>query len=203
MRNIVQFIKSINIKQVLTVFTAGCLLVISTACSQDGAAKIGTKAEVTKSTMSKNYDRGATSDTYDKYDANQNYKGGINSYNDDRRYDSDAGVAGKAKTLVDTAKRRQVDNVGDLVDNVTDRAKSTAKDAKREVPRTLKDNTEDAVDYVQDKSGKLQRNLSKVPGGVKDVVDEVTSSAQDVLNDASKATRKTAKDIKGNFEDLS
>ncbi len=194
MKNIVQFIKSINIKQVLTVFMAGCLLVISTACSQDGAAKVGTKAEAAKTSMS---------NTYDKYDANQEYKGGMNRYNDDRRYDSDAGAASKAKTLVDTAKRRQVDNVGDLVDNVTERAKSTAKNAQREVPRTLKDNTEDAVDYVQDKSGKLQRNLSKVPGGVKDVVDEATSPAQGALNDASKATRKTAKDIKGNLEDLS
>ncbi|WP_106241345.1 DUF6658 family protein [Pleurocapsa sp. CCALA 161] len=198
MRNIVQFIKSINIKQILTVFIAGCLLVVSTACSQDGAAKVGTKAEAARTSVNT-----SSRDTYDKYDANQEYKGGMNQYNDDRRYDSDAGAASKAKTLVDTAKRRQVDNVGDLVDNVTERAKNTAKDARREVPRTLKDNTEDAVDYVQDKSGKLQRNLSKVPGGVKDVVDEATSPAQDALNDASKATRKTAKDIKDNFEDLS
>lgn len=194
MRNIVQFIKTINIKQVLTVFMAGCLLLISTACSQDGAAKVGTKAEEARTSMS---------NTYDKYDANQEYKGGMNRYNDDRRLDTDAGAASKAKTLVDTAKRRQADSFGDYVDNVTDRAKNTVEDAKREVPRTLKDNTEDAVDYVQDKSGKLQRNLSKVPGGVKDIVDEATSPAQDTLKDASKATRKTAKDIKGNFEDLS
>jgi hypothetical protein len=195
MRKLIQFIKSIRIKQILTVFMVGCLLAVSTACSQDTVAKTG------KNVMSKDYDRGAASNTYDKYDANQEYKGGMNSYNDDRRYD--AGTAAKAKTLVDTAKRRQVDNVGDYVDNVTDRVKSNAKEAKREVPRTLKDNQEDAVDYVQNKSDKLKRNLSKVPGGVKDVVDEATEPARDALNDAERATKNTAKDIKGNFQDLS
>lgn len=202
MRNIIQSLKSIKIKQVLTAFLVGCLLLISTACSKDNVAKTGNKAEVVgKNVMSKDYDRGAASNTYDKYDANQEYKGGINSYNDDRRYDS--GTAAKAKTLVDTAKRRQVDNLGDYVDNVGDRAKSTVKEAQRETPRNLKNNTEDAVDYVQDKSGKLQRNLSKVPGGVKDVVDEATSPIQDTLNDANKVTKKAAQEIKGNFEDLS
>jgi vacuolar-type H+-ATPase subunit H len=201
MRKVIQFIKSIKIKQVLTVFMAGCLLLISTACSKDNVAQAERGVQpTTKSSMSKS-GMSDTNDTYDKYDANQEYKGGMNGYNDDRRYD--AGTAAKAKTLVDTAKRRQVDNLGDYVDNVSERAKSTVQDAKREVPLTLKDNQEDAVDYVQDKSNKLQRNLSKVPGGAKDVFDEATSPIQDTLNDATKVTKKAAQEIKGNFEDLS
>lgn len=208
MKNIVQFIKAINIKQVLTVFMAGCLLVISTACNQDSMAQTGNKAEVEKTTMSKNYDRGAASDTYDKYDANQNYKGGMNSYNDDRRLDTDAGTARKTKALVDTAKRRladneEADNVGDYVDNFTERAKTTVKKAQREVPRTLENNTDTAVNYVQDKSQNLKRNLSKVPGGAKDVFDEATEPAKDALDDAGQVTKKATKEIKGNFEDLS
>jgi hypothetical protein len=197
MRKLVQFIKSINIKQILTVFLAGCLVAVSTACNQDTVAQTGSKTgsrpDATKS---------AVSNTYDKYDANQEYKGGMNGYNDDRRYDYDAGAAAKAKTLVDTAKRRQVDNVGDYVDNVTDRAKSNVKEAQREVPRNLKNNQENAADYVQNKSDKLKRNLSKVPGGVKDVVDEATEPARDTLNDVNRATKNTAKDIKGNLKDM-
>lgn len=206
MRNIIQFLKSIKIKQVLTAFLVGCLLLISTACSQDSVAKTGNKAELAgRNAMSKDYDRGAASDTYDRYDANQQYKGGVNSYNDDQRYDYDAGTAAKTKNLVDTAKRRQVDNLGDNdnVDNVGDRAKNAVRKAKREIPRNLKDNQEDAVDYVQNKSDKLQRNLSKVSDGAKDVFDETTSSIQDTLNDAGKVTKKTAQEIKGNFKDLS
>lgn len=187
MKKVIQFFKSIKIKQVLTVLMAAFLVAVSTACNQDSVAQTGSKTgsrpDATKSAMS---------NTYDKYDANQDYKGGMNGYNDDRRYDYDAGAAAKAKTLVDTAKRRQVDNVGDYVDNVTDRAKSNAKEAKREVPRTLKNNQENTVDYVQNKSDKLKRNLGKVPGGVKDVVDKATEPAQNALNDA----KKTVRDIK-------
>ena len=198
MRKIIQFIKSIKIKQVLTVFMAGCLLLISTACSKDNVAQAERGVQPTaKSSMSKS-GMSDTNDTYNKYDANQEYKGGMNGYNDDQRYDYDAGAAAKAKTLVDTAKRSQVDNLGDDVDNVTDRAKSTVKEAQRETPRNLKNNTENAVDYVQDKSDKLQRNLSKVPGGAKDVFDEATSPIQDTLNDANKVTKKAAQEIKGN-----
>jgi gas vesicle protein len=203
MRKIIQSIKSIKIKQVLTVFMAGCLLLITTACSKGDVAQGERGVQpTTKSSMSKS-GMSDTNDTYNKYDASQEYKGGMNGYNDDRRYDSDAGAAAKAKTLVDTAKRRQVDNVGDYVDNVSDRAQSTLKKAQREVPRNLKNNQETAVDYVQDKSENLKRNLSKVPGGVKDVVDEATSPIKDTVNDANEVTKKAAQEVKGNFKNLS
>ena len=145
MQKLIQIIRSINLKQVLTVFLAGCLLTLSTACSQDNVAQAGGKAytETAKRAMS---------DTYDDYDANQGFKGGMNGYNDDRRYDSE--TATKAKTLVDTAKRRQADNLGEFTDNV------------------------------------------------KEVFDEATDTAQNALDDAAKATKKTTKNIKGNFEDL-
>lgn len=207
MRKIIQSIKFIKIKQVLTVFMAGCLLLITTACSKGDVAQGERGVEpTTKTSMSSSMSKSGmsdTNDTYNKYDANQEYKGGINGYNDDRRYDYDAGAAAKAKTLVDTAKRRKVDNLGDYVDNVGDRAQSTLEKAQREVPRTLKNNQETAVDYVQDKSENLKRNLSKVPGGVKDVVDEATSPIKDTLNDANEVTKKAAREVKGNFEDLS
>lgn len=101
MQNLIQIIKSINIRQVLTVFLAGCLLVFSTACSQGNIAQAGGQAytETAKRAMS---------DTYDDYDANQDFKGGMNGYNDDRRYNAE--TAAKAKALVDTARSRQKDN---------------------------------------------------------------------------------------------
>ena len=82
-------IKSINIRQILTVFLAGCLLVISTACSQGNMAQAGGKAytETAKRAMS---------DTYDDYDANQDFQGGMNGYNDDRRYNAETAAKAKA-----------------------------------------------------------------------------------------------------------
>lgn len=193
MSNLIKIIKSFKIKRILTVFLVGCLLTFSTACSQDSIAQTKNKAGMEAAKV--------MSDTYDDYDANQDFKGGMNGYNDDRRYNAE--TAAKAQELVNTAKIRQQDNVGDYVDSITDLAESQIEQAKRDIPSTLRSNKEDAVDYVQDKSDKLQRNLSKVPGGAKEVFDEATNTAQNALEDATKATEKTTKEIKSNFEDIS
>ena len=197
MQSLIQTIKSINIRQILTVFLAGCLLIISTACSQGNVAQAGGKAytETAKRAMS---------DTYDDYDANQGFKGGMNGYNDDRRYD--AGTAAKAKTLVDTAKRRKADDLGEFTDNVLERSVVNGdanEKATKAFTNKLENNKDKAANYIQDKSENLKDNLSKVPGGTKKVVKEAANTAQDAVENATRATSKTAKEIKDNFEDLS
>lgn len=179
MRNIIQIIKSIKIRQVITVFLAGCLLVISTACSQDIAAKVPGKAdtEVTKTASQ------PTPNTYDEYDANQSYKGGMNGYNDDRRYD--AGTTAKTKELINTAKSRQTGgDVGEYVEDISDRAGNQLKQAKRDIPRAIKGNTQEASEYLQDKSGNLKDNLSKVPGGAQEVFEGAKENAKNAVKDA-------------------
>ena len=196
MLSIIQNLKSINIRQVVTVFLAGCLLVVSTACSKGNIAQAGGQAytETAKRAMS---------DTYDDYDANQSFKGGMNGYNDDRRYD--AKTAAKAKELVDTAKRRQADSFGEFVDNVGERSvfnEDVNEKATKAFSSKLERNKDKALEYVDDKSDKLQRNLEQVPGKTKKVFDEAVDTAQDALDDANQATSKTAKEIKGNVKDL-
>lgn len=199
MRNLIKTIRSINIRQILTVFIAGCLLFVSTACSQGDVAQkgLGQSGRETARTY-----QGDARETYDNYDANQEYKGDMNGYNDDRRYNSK--TAAKAKTLVDTAKRRQADDLGEFVDNVGDRAidGKTTKRALGKASDRLEDNLDDAGEYIDNKSSKLKRNLKQVPDGAKDVFDEATDTAQGAVKDARKASKKNAKNIKGNFDDL-
>ena len=182
MKGLIQTIKSINIRQILTVFLAGCLLVISTACSQGNLAQIGGKAytETAKRAMS---------DTYDDYDANQGFKGGMNGYNDDPRYNAE--TTAKTKALVDKAKSRQKDNLGDYAEDITDRAGDRLETTTKNASRTLQANQEKAADYIQDKSDNL-----------KEAFDDATNTAQNAVEDATQATQKTAKEIKGNLEDL-
>ncbi|MGL5939141.1 MAG: DUF6658 family protein [Waterburya sp.] len=179
MRNIIQSIKSIKIRQVLTVFLAGCLLVISTACSRGNVAqtpgKIGT--ELTKTASQ------PTPNTYDEYDANQSYKGGMNGYNDDRRYD--ARTTAKTKELIDTAKSRQTGgDIGEYVEDIGDRASNQFKQATRDIPRAIKGNTQEASEYVQDKSGNLKDNLGKLPGGAQEVFEGAKDNAKNAVKDA-------------------
>ena len=197
MQSLIQTIKSINIRQILTVFLAGCLLIISTACSQGNVAQAGGKAytETAKRAMS---------DTYDDYDANQGFKGGMNGYNDDRRYNAE--TAAKAKALVDTARQRKADDLGEFTDNVLERSVINGdvnEKATKAFTNKLENNKDKAANYIQDKSENLKDNLSKVPGATKEVVKEAANTAQDAVEDATRATSKTAKEIKGNFEDLS
>ena len=196
MEKLIKIIRSIKLRQILTVFLAGSLLVISTACNS------GNVAQAEGKTYTDNAKR-AMSDTYDDYDADQSFKGGMNGYNDDRRYDSE--TAAKAKTLVDTAKRRKADDLGEFTDNVLERSvlnEDANEKATKAFTDKLEKNKDKAAEYVDNKSDKLQRNLEKVPGETKKVVDEAVDTAQNAAKDATSATKKNAKEIKENFEDL-
>jgi len=192
MQKLIDNIKNINFKQVFTALIVGCLLVVTTACSKSPVAEADAVQSATPAS------RG-----YDGYDADQEYKGGMNGYDDDRRYDAEN--TGKVKALIDTANKRKVDNLGEFVDNVGERAINgeTTERALGKFSDKLERNKDKAAEYIDNKSDKLERNLEKVPGGAKRVFDGATDTAQDALEDATKATQKTAKEIKGNFEDLS
>lgn len=197
MRNIIRFIKSIKIKQILTVFLVGSLVLVSTACNKGNVAQAGGQ-EYTETA------KRAGSDTYDDYDADQSFKGGMNGYNDDRRYDSE--TAAKAKELVDTAERRKVDNLGEFVDNVGERSvlnEDVNERATRKFSNKVERNKDKALDYIDEKSDKLGSRLEKLPGETKEVVEGAVDTAQDAAEDAAKATKTTTKNIKNNFEDLS
>lgn len=203
MKTLIKIIKSFRLKQVLTVFLASCLLLISTACNQGTVASAEENAAQAGGREYTEAAKRAGSDTYDDFDSELPFKGGINGYNDDRRYDSE--TAAKTQTLIDTAKRRKVDDLGEFTDNVLERSvlngdvNEKATDAFTD---KLERNKDKAVDYVDDKSDKLGRNLKRLPGETKEVVEGAVDTAQDAAEDASKATKKTTENIKDNFEDL-
>lgn len=190
MQNLIRIIKSIKIKQVLTVFLLSGFLLVGTACSDDNVAQAGGQGYTETA-------KRAASDTYDDYDADQGFKGGMNGYNDDRRYNSK--TAAKTKGLIDAAENRLQQGSADVdLDDVTDRVGNEIDRAQR----NLGDKKDRAVNYVQDKSENLKDNLSKVPGGAKEVFDEATDTAGNAIEDANQATKSTARRIKGNVKDI-
>lgn len=191
MQNLILVIKSVRLKQVLTVFLAGFLLIISTACSQNPLAQIDGVADVVERQLS---------DTYDNYDADRGYKGGMNGYDDDPRYNAE--TAAKAKALVDTARSRQKDSLGEYAESVVDRAGNKIEAAKQEIPSTLQANKQEAIESIENKTETLQDNLSQVPEGAKDIFEGTVDTAQDAVRDTKQATNRTAKEIKSNIKDL-
>ena len=146
MNKLIQFIKNIKLRQILTIFLMSSLLVVSTACGSGNIAQAGGQ---TYTDMGKR----AMSDTYDEYDANQSFEGGMNGYNDDRRYDGE--TSAKAKELVDTARSRQADNVGEYVDNLTNRAQNNLQEATN----TARQAAQDATQATKDTARDLKNNL--------------------------------------------
>ncbi len=179
MERLIKFIKSIKLKQILTVFLAGTLLVISTACSKGNVAQ----AQGKKLTQSSER---AMSDTSDKDKmGEQSFQGGMNKYNDDPRYDSGT-AATKTKTLIDTAERRKADDLGEYTDNVLERSvlnKDVDEKALKGFSRKLENNKDKAAEYVDEKSDKLKSNLEKVPGETKKVFDEAVDNAKGAIDD--------------------
>ncbi len=175
MKKLIQIIKNLPIKQILTVFLASSLVFVSTACNKGNVAQAEGKEYIQAAKT--------TSDTYDEYDANQSFKGGMNGYNDDRRYD--AGTAAKTKELIDTAERRKADNLGEYIDNVGERSllnEDVNEKATKAFSRKLENNKDKALEYVDDKSDKLKRNISNAPDEAKKVFEEAKDNAQDALD---------------------
>ncbi len=184
MKKLIKIIKSFRLRQVLTVFLAGCLLLISTACNRGTVAQADDNAAQAGGREYTETAKRAGSNTYDDYDSELPFKGGINGYDDDRRYDSE--TAAKTQTLIDTAERRKVDNLGEYTDNVLERSvlnpdvDERATDAFTD---KLERNKDKAIDYIDDKSDKLGRNLERLPGETKEVIEEAGNTARQAVED--------------------
>ena len=180
MKRLIKILKSFKLRQVLTVFLAGLMLMFTTtACGQDGGNVAQAKGREYVETGKR-----AGSDTYDDYDANQSLKGGMNGYNDDRRYDSE--TAAKTQTLIDTAKRRKADNLGEFTDNVLERSvlnEDVDEKATEAFSSKLERNKDKASEYFDKKSDKLQRNLERLPGETKKVLEEAGDTAKQAVDD--------------------
>ena len=199
MKKLIKIIKSLRLRQVLTVFLAGCLLSISTACNQGTVAQAEENAAQAGGREYTETAKRAGSNTYDDFDSELPFKGGINGYDDDRRYDSE--TAAKTQTLIDTAERRKADNLGEYTDNVLERSvlnPDVDEKATDAFTDKLERNKDKAVDYIDKKSDKLGRNLERLPGVTKEVVE----AAVDTGEDASRPTKNAKENIRDNFEDL-
>lgn len=162
MKKVINWLKSIRVDRILTVFLAGVLLLVSTAC---GSTKVLAKTsdEVRQEVPSR-----ATTNTY---------KGGMNNYEDvDARRDTSEAKA-KAKGLIENAQQnideKSVDSREQYVENyrtgtplgervrrigedIGESAEEVAEGASKGVQKgvqNIKENAQQAPDYVK-KAGK-------------------------------------------------
>ena len=197
MNKLVSIFKSIRLRQVLTVFLAGVLLVITTACAGNAQAKMP--------------QGGATGSAgSNPVGQNQPYEGGMNNFSDTAPGQAAKGTAEKTKALIDRAERdintKGVDSVDQYVDNfrsgapldervrkLTDDVKEGAKNAADDV-KGVGDRVSNSANRVSDRTARGAKNAAEnIKDNTGDAAKRTSRSIKDTVKDAAQATEDAAK----------
>lgn len=194
MNKLNQFFKSIQIKQIVTVFIVGVVLLISTACSSSDSAQAANSREGYFS-QNRVYESQENPD-YDAYDANQKKKpeAGFNQYEDDPRNDN-PNVRGKAERLIQGAKAniQKSDSGKEYAEEFSKTGEVLGKFAKddRERFSNFKD---DLAKGVEQRLDTTKSNLDKASTDIKRAGEDVSDAVDYKTDDIGKTARRTAED---------
>lgn len=165
MTSLKQFVQSISLRRVLTVFFAGVLLMISTACGRLNSPQASGQGAIHER-------RGQQTELYN---TTQKREGGINQYKDtDSRLNTNAADA-KARRLIDSAKRNvsQVNNPDEFVESfqsgkpLDERARDLSKDVGRA-----------AENFAEDFSEGAQRGFRNLQKNTQNALDDAAQTIQ-------------------------
>lgn len=198
MNKIIAWVKGIRLDRILTVFMAGLLVFVSTACSGGASAK--TADEVRPEVPS-----GAVTNKY---------KGGMNNYSDvDPRF-NEKGAQSKAKGLVDNAQRnideKSVDSPGQYVENyrsgtpVGERVKRIGENVGKAAGNVKEDVAKGAQENAQgikEASQKTARNTKETADAAQSKVKSDIKTTQRTLDKASDKSENLGGKIKQAAQD--
>jgi ElaB/YqjD/DUF883 family membrane-anchored ribosome-binding protein len=208
MNRLTAFLKRIRFGQILTVFLAGILVFISTACNRADVTAGKTADQIRKEVPSE----AVTSQ----------YKGGQNQYSDvDPRNANMTSVEAKAQLLKDQAQRRidtkSSNNVGENVrrvaDDAPDKLSQIGQKVKEDV-RAAKQNAEEFGENAKQGFANIKENtregvkgakeIAKEAGmGVKERVAEGTESLKYNVSQGKENVKDAGRAVKYNAEDAS
>jgi phage-related protein len=195
MNRLTAFIKKIRLGQLLTVFLAGILVFVSTACSGTDVMAGKTSDQIREEVPSE-----AVTSVY---------KGGQNQYSDvDPRNPNMTKTEAKAKMLKDEAQRRidtkASSNVGENVRRVADEAPDKFKqvgEKLNEDVRAAKQNFDEFGKNTQKGIANVKENTREGLKGAKEVVKEATEGAKDRVADGTDSVKYNLKQGKENVKD--
>jgi gas vesicle protein len=176
-----------QLKKILTVFLAGFVLLISTACSsmnspQASRENVNPRANVQKLTEDPDYDY---------YDANQPKQGGMNKYNDDPRLE-DSKLQKKVDKLVKGAKANIEERNDDTARFLDDKISKTGRnldDAKDDVSQKIGNLKEDIPQGAKDRIDKTKNNIEKISKSIRQTGEETSNTLKDNLDNRNKVTK--------------
>lgn len=192
MNKVIDWLKSIRLDRILTIFLVGVLVFVSTACSGGASAKTADeiREEVPGSALT------------------SPYKGGMNDYSDVDPRINPAEANAKAKALVDNAQKNIDEKSVDSTEQYVENYRSGTPLGER-VKRIGENVTDSATQVTKDVSKGTQENLRNAKATTQDVgkrskqaADETTDAAQSKVKEDVKNTKRAISKATDTGEDI-
>ena len=209
MKRLTAFVKKIRAVQILTVFLAGILVLVSTACSRPDvtAEKTDVTAGKTDVITAKTSDQ--IREEVPSGAVTSEYKGGMNDYSDvDPRNKKVTAAEAKAQLLKEQAQHRidtkSSNNVGENVRRVGDDAPDKLNQVGEKVKEdasTAQSKAEDFGDKTKQGFANLKENTREGLKGAKDIVKEATQGAKERVSEGTESLRYNTSGGQENIND--
>lgn len=183
MKRLTAFVKKLRLGQILTVFLAGLLVFVSTACTRSDVIAGQTADQIREEVPS-----GAVT---------SKYKGGMNDYSDEDPRDKQMTAAeAKAQLLKEQAQHRidtkSSNNVGENVQRVGDEGPNKLNqigNKASEDARAAKRNAEEFGESTKKGLANIKENTREGVKGAKDIVKEATQGVRETADDAGSSLK--------------
>ena len=210
MKRLTAFLKKIRAVQILTVFLAGILVLVSTACSRPDVTAGQTDVIVGKGgdpRVGKTADQ--VREEVPSGAVTSEFKGGMNDYSDvDPRNEKLTTQEAKAQLLKEQAQHRidtkSSNNVGENVRRVADDAPDKLTKVGEKVKddaRTAQSKAENFGDKTKQGFSNLKENTREGLKGAKDIVKEATQGARERVSEGTESLRYNTSGGQENIND--
>jgi ElaB/YqjD/DUF883 family membrane-anchored ribosome-binding protein len=207
MKRLTAFLKKIRAVQILTVFLAGILVLVSTACSRPDVTAGKTDVITGDPRVGKTADQ--IREEVPSGAVTSEFKGGMNDYSDvDPRNEKLTTQEAKAQLLKEQAQHRidtkSSNNVGENVRRVAD----DAPDKLTQVGEKVKDDASTAQSKAENFGDKTKQGLANLKEntreglkGAKDIVKEATQGAKERVSEGTESLRYNTSGGQENIND--
>lgn len=199
MNRLTVFLKKLRLGQILTVFLAGILVLVSTACTRTDV--MATKTAIpTADQIREEVPSGAVT---------SQYKGGMNDYSDVDPRDQNLSTAeAKAQLLKEQAQHRldykSSNNVGENLRRVGDEGPDKLNRIGSKVNedvRAAKRNAEEFGENTKKGLANIKENTREGVKGAKDVAKDATQGVRETADDAASSLKSNISQGKENVKD--
>ena len=207
MKRLTAFLKKIRAVQILTVFLAGILVLVSTACSRPDVTAGKTDVITGDPRVGKTADQ--IREEVPSGAVTSEFKGGMNDYSDvDPRNKKVTTEEAKAQLLKEQAQHRidtkSSNNVGENVRRVADDAPDKLTQVGEKVKddaRTAQSKADDFGDKTKKGLANLKENTREGLKGAKDIVKEATQGAKERVSEGTESLRYNTSGGQENIND--